>query len=99
MTGPAATQQQLERYTEFLARITLEIERNLRPPEALRDFMPPTVWAQWRQAMPTGRSSLKASPGHLQARHRVAHGRCGRRVADKPAYADHADPHRRDRLP
>jgi hypothetical protein len=39
MTGPAATQQQLERYTEFLARTTLEIERNLRPPEALRDFM------------------------------------------------------------
>jgi hypothetical protein len=72
MTGPAATQQQLERYAEFLARTTLEIERNLRPPEALRDFMPPTVWANWRQAMPTGRfdggpvHKADIGPPHLQ---------------------------------
>jgi hypothetical protein len=72
MTGPAATQHQLERYAEFLARTTLEIERNLRPPEALREFMPPAVWARWRQAMPTGRFDggpvLKADigPPHLQ---------------------------------
>ena len=70
MTGPAATQSQLERYAEFLARITLEIERNLRPPEALREFMPPAVWARWRQTMPTGRFDggpvLKADIGPPQ---------------------------------
>lgn len=53
--GRAATDEELEAFARFLARVTLEIERDLRPPEQLLRFMPTRAWQQWQQARLPGR--------------------------------------------
>jgi hypothetical protein len=44
-----ATDEQLERFAAFLAKVTLEIERGLRKPELLLDVMPTRTWEQWQR--------------------------------------------------
>jgi hypothetical protein len=47
--GRRATDTELEEFARFLARVTLEIERNLRDPEQLLQFMPTRTWEQWQR--------------------------------------------------
>ena len=49
------TDAQLERLAAFIARITLEIERDLRQPELLRAVMSPRAWDLWQQSRTSGR--------------------------------------------
>jgi hypothetical protein len=49
-----ATDSELEAFARFLARLTLEIERDLRSPEQLQPFMPPQVWQQWQRGRQPG---------------------------------------------
>ena len=44
-----ATDPELEEFAAFLARLTLEVERNLRDPDQLLKFMPARTWQQWQQ--------------------------------------------------
>jgi hypothetical protein len=53
--GRAATDEELEAFARFLARVTLEIERDLRPPEQLLRFMPARAWQQWQHARLPGK--------------------------------------------
>ena len=49
------TDAQLERFAAFIAKMTLEIERDLRQPELLRTVMSPPGWDLWRNSRPPGR--------------------------------------------
>lgn len=48
--GRIATDTELETFARFIARATLEIERNLRGPEQLSDLMTPHGFELWRQS-------------------------------------------------
>ena len=50
-----ATDEQLERFAAFLARVTLEIERDLRKPELLLEVMPTRTWEQWQRGRLPGK--------------------------------------------
>jgi hypothetical protein len=52
--GRLATDPELEEFARFLARLTLEIERNLRDPHQLAPFMPPRTWELWQRGRPPG---------------------------------------------
>lgn len=49
------TDAQLERFAAFIARMTLEIERDLRQPEFLLAVMSPRAWDVWQQSRTPGR--------------------------------------------
>lgn len=49
------TDAQLERFAAFIAKMTLEVERDLRQPELLRTVMAPRAWDLWRSSRPPGR--------------------------------------------
>ena len=51
--GPSDAQ--LERLTAFIAKMTLEIERDLRQPELLRSVMSPRAWDLWQDSRLPGR--------------------------------------------
>lgn len=67
-----ATTKQLERYAGFLARLVLEVERNLRPPDQLLQFVPIDVWRQWQRGRQAGRfrggpvQDADIGPPHVQ---------------------------------
>ena len=50
-----ATDEQLERFAAFLAKATLEVERDLRKPELLLEVMPTQAWDQWRRGRLPGK--------------------------------------------
>lgn len=50
-----ATDEQLERFAAFLAKVTLEIERDLRKPELLLEVMPTRTWEQWQRSRLPGK--------------------------------------------
>ncbi len=50
-----ATDEQLERFAAFLAKVTLEIERDLRKPELLLEVMPTRTWEQWQRGRLPGK--------------------------------------------
>jgi hypothetical protein len=50
-----ATDEQLERFAAFLAKVTLEIERDLRQPELLLEVMPTRTWEQWQRGRLPGK--------------------------------------------
>jgi hypothetical protein len=50
-----ATDEQLERFAAFLAKVTLEIERDLRKPELLLEVMPARTWEQWQRGRLPGK--------------------------------------------
>ena len=50
-----ATDEQLERLAAFLAKVTLEIERDLRKPELLLEVMPTRTWEQWQRGRLPGK--------------------------------------------
>ena len=53
--NPIPTDEQLERLAAFIAKMTLEVERDLRQPELLRTVMSPRAWDTWRRTRPPGR--------------------------------------------
>ena len=53
--SPRATDEQLERFAAFLAKVTLEIERDLRRPELLLEVMPTQTWQQWQRGRLPGK--------------------------------------------
>ena len=67
-----ATDPELENYARFIARLTLEIERDLRSPQQLLTHMPVRAWEQWQHARPPGRFAggpvhdADIGPAHLQ---------------------------------
>lgn len=67
-----ATTKQLERYAGFLARLVLEVERNLRQPDQLLQFVPMDTWRQWQRGRQAGRfrggpvQDTDIGPPHLQ---------------------------------
>ena len=67
-----ATTKQLERYAGFLARLVLEVERDLRPPDQLLQFIPMATWRQWQRGRQAGRfrggpvQDADIGPPHLQ---------------------------------
>ena len=67
-----ATTKQLERYAGFLARLVLEVERNLRPPDQLLQFVPIDAWRQWQRGRQAGRfrggpvQDADIGPPHVQ---------------------------------
>jgi hypothetical protein len=50
-----ATDEQLARFAAFLAKVTLEIERDLRQPELLLEVMPTRTWEQWQRGRLPGK--------------------------------------------
>lgn len=50
-----ATDEQLERFAAFLAKVTLEIERDLRKPELLLEVMPTQSWEKWQRGRLPGK--------------------------------------------
>jgi hypothetical protein len=50
-----ATDEQLARFAAFLAKVTLEIERDLRRPELLLEVMPTRTWEQWQRGRLPGK--------------------------------------------
>jgi hypothetical protein len=48
--GRIATDTELEEFARFVARTTLEIERNLRGPEQLQGLMTPRTWELWQRS-------------------------------------------------
>ena len=67
-----ATTKQLERYAGFLARLVLEVERNLRQPDQLLQFVPLTTWHLWQRGRQAGRfrggpvQDADIGPPHVQ---------------------------------
>jgi hypothetical protein len=53
--SPRATDEQLARFAAFLAKVTLEIERDLRQPELLLEVMPTRTWEQWQRGRLPGK--------------------------------------------
>ena len=52
--GAVPRQVDLEKIVWFIAKTTLEIERNLREPDQLLPFMPTAAWQRWQQTRPPG---------------------------------------------
>jgi hypothetical protein len=50
-----ATDEQLARFAAFIAKVTLEIERDLRKPELLLEVMPTRTWEQWQRGRLPGK--------------------------------------------